>query len=122
VSNIKRITRNIKARISTFMLAVIVGASPSYAAGVTAGDILREMPDREFIVYISGMVEGFAYSRFRKDTLEAGERTETGMECIYDWFFNNPGVTLTIEDAFQQHSEHGPSTVLGAMLKQECGE
>lgn len=80
------------------------------------------MPNREFVVYISGMIDGFAYSRFRKDSLAAGERVETGMECIYGWFYNNPGITLTIEDAFRQYSEHGPSTVLGAMLKKECGE
>lgn len=122
MSKINRIARNLNIRISTFSLAVIAGATPSYAAGMTAGDVLREMPNREFVVYISGMIDGFAYSRFRKDSLEAGERVETGMECIYGWFYNNPGITLRIEDAFRQYSEHGPSTVLGAMLKKECGE
>lgn len=114
--------RQVKVAVSGLIIGLAVGVHPSYAAGLTAGDVLKEMPANEFVVYVAGMIEGFAYARFRKDTLEAGERVETGMQCIRDWYLTNPEIMLTVEDAFRQYEQHSPSVVLAAMLKRECGE
>ncbi|MCR5858278.1 hypothetical protein [Mesorhizobium sp. J428] len=104
------------------VVSAVLGVQPSYAASLTAGDILKEMPANEFVVYVAGMVEGFAYARFRKDSIEAGRTVETGMRCIRDFYLTNPKIILMIEDAFRLHAQHAPSVVLAAMLKKECGE
>lgn len=90
---------------------------------MTAGVVLERMPSKELLVYISGIIEGLAYARFRKDTIAAGENDETGMNCIYDWFYGDDMASFgTIEAAFRRYADHYPSVLLGAMIKQECGE
>ena len=116
------IAKRTKAFLSGMVITAALGIQPSYAAGLTAGDVLKEMPTNEFVVYVAGMVEGFAYARFRKDSIEAGRKVETGMQCFRDFYLTNPKIILMIEDAFRQHAQHSPSVVLAAMLKKECGE
>ena len=114
--------RRIKAIVTCVVVSAVVGVSPSQAAGLTAGDLLKQMQSKDLVYYVSGMVEGFAYARFRKDTIAAGEKVESGMQCIRDWYLNTPRIILTIEDAFRQYADHQPSVILAALIKKECGE
>lgn len=90
---------------------------------MTAGVVMDEMPVRERTSYIMGIVEGMAYARFRHDTLASGSRDETGMNCIYNWFYEDSmGALDAIEAAFRKYEDHFPSVLLAAMIKQECGD
>lgn len=90
---------------------------------MTAGVVLERMDTKEVFAYVYGIVDGMAYARFRKDTLTAGSRDEAGMKCIYDWFFSGDGTTASkIVTAFREHQEHMPATIVGTMVKNECGE
>lgn len=95
---------------------------PVSATDLTAGVILKDMPTKEFGAYVTGMVEGMAYARFRKDTLSAGQKVETGMQCIRGWFHGDAKTILAVEDAFRQYADYAPWVVLGVMIKKECGE
>lgn len=90
---------------------------------MTAGSIMDKMELKERYAYINGMVEGMAYARFRKDTLAAGQRTETGSQCIRSWFYAGDGSTYDrIETEFRKNAEHMPSTIIAVLMKKECGE
>jgi len=94
-------------------------AEPEY---VTAGKVLKELEPNEFVWFVSGIVQGLAYSRFRQDTIAAGEKVLAGSDCIRNWFYGTQGRTLTIRSTFEQYAEHAPWVVVAAMVKQECGE
>lgn len=69
------------------------------------------------------LVEGLAYARFRKDTLATGSKDETGMKCIYGWFFaKQESVISDVEAAFSKYADHIPAVIAATMLKKECGE
>ncbi len=118
-------TKNIRVLLSIVTLVLLVGAAAPAAAdtAMTAGVVLEEMPVRERSSYVMGIVEGLAYSRFRKDTHAAGQNDETGMKCVYDWFYRDSMKSLDlIEAAFRKYSDHYPSVLLAVMIKKECGE
>ena len=90
---------------------------------MTAGLLLEKMGGDERFAYINGMVEGMAYSRFRKDTIAAGSKTETGLNCIYGWYYSGDGKThASIEATFRKYPDQMPSVIIAAMIKKECGE
>jgi len=115
--------QRVKAVLSGIVVSAVVGVHPSYTQAMTAGVVLDKMNSDELFAYVNGMVEGMAYARFRKDSLAAGSRDEAGMVCILDWYWKGEGNTPSrIEAAFRQHKEHMPSTIIGTMIKNECGE
>lgn len=90
---------------------------------MTAGVIMKEMPVRERTAYIQGLVEGMAYSRFRKDSLAAGTKDEAGMACVHSWFHKDPlAQVMRIEATFEKYTAELPSVLLALMIKKECGE
>jgi hypothetical protein len=90
---------------------------------MTAEVVLNEMPVRERYAYVAGIVEGLAYARFRKDSLEAGSKVETGLRCIKNWFYNGESKTmLEIQDSFAAYPNLPPVVIVAAMTKTECGE
>lgn len=80
------------------------------------------MPSGEFVAFVTGIVEGMAYARFRKDSLAAGQKVETGMQCIRTWFHSDPKIIVTVQDTFRKYADYAPWVVLGVMAKKECGE
>lgn len=121
MSGVRTVIRQSKAAITASIISLATGAQAT-ATDLTAGVILKEMPSKEFVAYVTGMVEGMAYGRFRKDTLAAGQKVETGMQCIRDWFHGDAKTILAVEDAFRKYADYTPWVVLGAMVKKECGE
>lgn len=120
-------TRHAGWNIGLFLGAALSALSVSQATYaeeeyVTAGKVLEELESNEFVWFIGGIVEGLAYARFRKDTIEAGERVVTGSDCIRDWFHGNNEIILTITSTFKEYSDYTPWVVVAAMVKQECGE
>jgi hypothetical protein len=112
-----------RARLSIAAASIsLATGSPVSAADLTAGLIVKEMPPNEFVAYVTGMVEGMAYARFRKDTMAAGEKVQTGSDCIRNWYHRDTNTITTISDTFRKYPDYTPWVVLGVMLKQECGE
>lgn len=96
--------------------ALLLGgmSGQAQAEAFTTGVIMREMtPDQRFI-YVSGIVEGLAYARFAAD----GQKMD-GMNCIYDWFYQEPTMGK-IEQMFTQFNDYTPGPVVAAMLEGEC--
>ncbi|MFN3171230.1 MAG: hypothetical protein ACE37E_11115 [Hyphomicrobiales bacterium] len=90
---------------------------------MTAETIMREMPVRDRYIYVSGIVEGLAYARLVKDSQTTGERDNSGMNCIYEWYFADDGEThMQIEQAFRQYPAHFPNIIVSVMINRECGE
>lgn len=85
--------------------------------------ILEKMETKEQFAYISGIVEGMAYARLRKDTIVAGSKDERGSNCIYDWYYTGTGKTPgSILATFGKYPDQRPATIIALMVKQECGE
>lgn len=90
---------------------------------MTAETIMREMPIDDRYIYVSGIVEGLAYARLVSDTRASGETDQSGMDCIYRWYFEDVGQThMQIEQAFRQYPEHFPNIIVSVMINRECGE
>ena len=122
-----RVTERLFAsRLPAAVLAgmVTVGSAAHVCAKtpMTAGVVLEKMPANELSAYISGIVEGLAYARFRKDTVAAGVRNEDGMKCIRDWYYATPDRVLDIEAAFRRYEKYPPWVVMAVLIKKECGE
>lgn len=112
-----------KVAIVAALAGQVASVGHAWATDMTAGTIMKEMPVRERAAYVMGIVEGFAYARFRKDTVAAGTKNETGMKCIYDWFYKDTAASFDlIEAVFKKYPEHFPSTLIASMTKKECGE
>jgi hypothetical protein len=85
--------------------------------GFTAGKVVKELNPSQLYLYMTGIVEGLAYSRYIKD----GQNTE-GMNCIYSWFYDDKDMAYTITAAFEKYPDHLPGTIVAALAKQKCGE
>ncbi len=103
---------------------LVVAGGPSAADEVmNAGSVLEKMEAKELSAYISGILEGLAYARFRKDTLAAGSKDERGSSCIYKWYYTGTGKTpASILATFRKYPDQMPATIIALMVKQECGE
>lgn len=117
------IRRSLPAAMLSASLFLPVPANANEGGTIMTGKVMMDrMPSKEFEAFVTGMVEGMAYARFRKDTMAAGKRSEEGMKCIRRWYHDTPRNYLVVLDAFQQHHEHTAWVVLGVLLKKECGE
>ncbi|MDI6029447.1 hypothetical protein QBK99_25180 [Corticibacterium sp. UT-5YL-CI-8] len=101
------------AALSLLLAALPVAAE---ATDFTAGKVLNEMSADERAAYISGVVEGLAYARYKKDGDETG-----GMKCIYDWLYYEDTTPQDILSAFKRFPDHTPGAVMAAMVEKECG-
>lgn len=111
------------AAAMAMILAVAAPISARADTPMTAGNLMKEMPVRERTAYITGIVDGLAFARFRKDTLAKGEKDEAGMICVHNWFHKDSLATLLrIEATFQKYADELPSLLLALMVKKECGE
>lgn len=86
---------------------------------MTAGVVLERMEGREFIAYVSGVVEGIAYARYKQDS-QNGQPNAHGMTCIYDWFYRDDRLIFSIQKAFAKYPDHFPGTIISVMAEREC--
>jgi len=123
VSEVDQKFGKLKLAIGAAFVSLVTGTNPALAQEMTAGVVLEKMPVRERGAYVMGIVEGLAYARFRTDTVAAGSKNEAGMKCIYNWFYKDTTASFDrIEATFKKYPAQFPSTILGLMIKNECGE
>lgn len=118
-----RILRNTAIGAAALMGTQTALANDNSGTAMTAGVIMEKMPGDKRFYFVSGIIEGLAYARFLRDTKASGGNPESGMNCIYNWFYDDGAARmLRVEDAFKKYPQHFPSVLLTAMIKRKCGE
>ncbi|MEO0384565.1 MAG: hypothetical protein AAF234_13540 [Pseudomonadota bacterium] len=120
---VKRMVRGAALAGATLLCAPYAVANDHGHTLMTADTIMREMQADERFLFVTGILEGLAYARLEKDTEAAGQRDNSGMNCIYDWFYQSDGRTFQlIQAAFDRYPEHFPNTIVAVLINRECGE
>lgn len=78
---------------------------------------MKEMNGQQQVAYFAGVIEGFAVARYMKDG-----KQKKGMECIYDWFYEDKGNLKIIMDAFERYPTYPPGSIIDVLVKRKCGE
>lgn len=88
------------------------------AMDINADVVMNTMNSDQRIGYVSGVIEGLAYSRFVRD-----KPNEAGMKCIYDWYYgdNDKRWKETLFPAFTKHGDKPVGVILYVLTKNECG-
>lgn len=105
--------------ISAIVLGVaILLSSGKEAAALTADEVLNRMNADQQVGYLAGLVDGLAYARWLTD-----KPNDVGMQCIYNWFYNEKTETLReINTWFERHLDKPVDALLYILIKKECGE
>jgi hypothetical protein len=98
-------------------VAFLAGAKD--AAALTAREVTENMSSDEQYAHISGVVDGLAFARWLAD-----DRDDTGMQCILDWFYRSDQRESfnARMDWFEKHPDQQVSTLMYALIREECGE
>jgi len=112
------LTDNYLKYIRNAVLALPLSAFPmkAVAAEFTAGVVVTKMAEADRYPFMSGIIEGLAYARYKKD----GDKTD-GMKCIYDWFYDNKARPQEILDTFKRFTDYTAGAVMAAMVEKQCG-
>ena len=101
--------------------ALFLGVSMLVSNGayaLTANDVMNKMNQVERRNYISGVIGGFAYSRYLRDRPD-----KTGMNCIYDWFYNSGDSKWSKFDTWlSRHLDKPVEPLLYVLVKRKCGK
>ena len=100
------------------IIPIVFGAAgAAQAQQLNAGFVLNKMSSKESGAYISGIIEGLAYSRYLRD-----KPSETGMQCIYDWYYGGNGQGKAIWPLLKRHEDKPVGVLLQVLIKKQCGE
>lgn len=99
-------------------LMLLPGGSASAEDLLDAG-VVMDMPHEQRLGYISGVIEGLAYSRFLRD-----RPNEDGMKCIFDWYYEGGDLKAWNKIAawFDRHPDKPVGALLYVLVRKECGE
>jgi len=97
---------------------MVAGVNISNASELDAGAVLNKMKEDERFGYVSGVIEGLAYSRWQRDKPD-----QTGMKCIYDWYYKNNSKRWenTIIPVFEKYQDKPVGAILYVLTKKKCG-
>ena len=99
-------------------LCIFTNGLPSIANAQTAGDVVTKMNADQRLSYVSGVVEGLAYSRWLRDKPSA-----EGMNCVYDWYYKGAGKDWNgVVSWFERHPDKPVGALLYVLIKKDCGE
>lgn len=82
VSNNKWCKLSKYQQLSVIIFTVLIAGAKTRASELNAGAVMNKMNADERFGYISGVIEGLAYSRWLRDKPDS-----TGMSCIYNWYY-----------------------------------
>ncbi len=100
------------------VLSYLCSASAVFAeTPFTAKDFLEKMNSDEQFNYLMGAIDALAYARYMKDG-----KSEDGMTCIVNWFFEGTQGRVQINQAFEEFGDYPPSNILWHLAKKQCGE
>lgn len=108
-------------QLSVIILTIVLGAestADAQAGNLDANFVLNGIAPEKRYVYVAGMIEGLAYSRFLRD-----KPNEEGMICIRGWLDDEPEKNWEkIRFFFERHPDKPPAVLLHVLIKKECGE
>lgn len=89
------------------------------AAALTVTEVRENMTPKEQTRYVAGVVEGLAFARWIADG-----RDNAGMNCIWGWYFGEDQAALFAKQSafFDKHPDQQVSTLMYALIREECGE
>lgn len=97
---------------------MLVGASVDEARAQNAGFVLDDMSEDMRHGYITGVVEGLAFSRYLRD-----KPATEGMKCFYDWLYQSKESRWpAIEQWLGRHRDQPVGALMYVLIKKECGE
>ena len=99
-------------------------SSEAEATEFDAGVVMQKMPVDQRAWDVQGVVGGLAFSRYERDNppVEGGAKVVTGMNCIYDWFYEKPRTIDLIYAAFGKFPSYTPAAIIHNLVKQTCQE
>jgi len=105
-------------QISIIILTcVFVGVNVHQAKALTANEVMNKMNSDQRFGYISGVVEGLAYSRWLRDKPD-----RDGMDCIFNWYLKGKGRDWNnVSSWFSRHPDKPVGALLYVLIKKECG-
>ena len=105
-------------QISIIILSIMFGSSvTAMAKSLNAGFVMNEMTEEQRYGYISGVIEGLAYSRFLRD-----KPNQDGMNCVYNWYYEGGEGNFRKLDAWlNRHPDKQVGVLLYVLIKKECG-
>lgn len=112
-----RVYRRQKIRNTVAALPFMLAPLSAAANDFTAQKVMKEMDEKQRYAYVAGVVEGLAVARYMKDG-----KQKNGMECIYDWFYDDKQSVDTIYTAFGKYADYPPGSIIDVLAKQKCGE
>ena len=88
-------------------------------SALTVAEVQKNLTYDERQHYVSGVVEGLAFARWIAD-----DRNTEGMNCIWDWYLGGDPeqVIRSIWTMFDRHPDQQVSTLMYALIREECGE
>jgi hypothetical protein len=102
--------------IKLLLLGIVISSSAA-ANDFNAEKVMKQMTPDERYGYLAGVIEGLAIARYNKD----GKKKE-GMNCIYDWFYDDKQNRRVIYDAFEKYPTYPPGSIVDVLVKKKCGE
>lgn len=85
------------------------------AEALNAGFVLNKMNTDQRVSFITGAVEGLAYSRYLRDKPD-----QSGMQCISAWYAKSNSLD-NIWQWFARHPDKPAGVLLYVLIKKECG-
>lgn len=108
----------IAGRLALGLVGVLPTVNNKAAANdFTAEKVMKDMKPAERYPFVAGIVEGLAVARYFKD----GKKMN-GMECIYDWFYDDKQTIDTVYAAFGRFPTYPPGSIIYSLTRQKCGE
>lgn len=119
MSSIKEIILSkYKQYLNIIMLCIFTSIVPSGAIAQSAGDVMNKMNADQSLGYITGVIEGLAYSRWLRD-----KPNGDGSKCIYDWYYEGgEKVKRQMFDWFERHPNKPVGALLYVLIKKDCGD
>lgn len=108
----------ILALCAIFLAACLGNAGVSHSKTINAGFVLEEMSSDQQVSYITGVIEGLAYSRYLRE-----KPSQKGMKCVYSWFESDSWANKwkRIDAWFSRHPDKPVGVLLYVLIKKKCG-
>ncbi|MEP1577201.1 hypothetical protein [Roseibium album] len=113
-------TSRLAAGLFTALAMSLTAGTASHAldGGLGADVVASKMTPKQKNAYFAGVVEGLAYARYIKD----GKKTDPGMKCILDWYYESEGTAQKITLALAKFETYPANAVIAAMVAKQCGD
>jgi len=119
MSNIKWFKLSKYQQLYVIILGMTIGSvNITQASELNAGAVMSKMNTDQRFSYVSGVIEGLAYSRWQRDKPD-----ETGMKCIHNWYYQDKAKRWesTIIPVFERYKDKSVGAILYVLTKKKCG-